>query len=62
VSSDDPSYFGGYVNDSFNRIAEAVNLKQQHLVTRNAIEASFLDQNGKQALLKRLEDWMLYEW
>ena len=63
VNSDDPAYFGGYMNDNFNRIAEALNLEKQHLVllTRNAIEASFLDQNGKQALSKRLEDWMLYE-
>ena len=63
VNSDDPAYFGGYMNDNFNRIAEALNLEIQHLVllTRNAIEASFLDRDGKQALSKRLEDWMLYE-
>ena len=61
VNSDDPSYFGGYINDNFNHIAEALNLEKQHIVTltRNAIEASFLDQDGKQALSKRLEDWML---
>jgi adenine deaminase len=61
VNSDDPSYFGGYMNDNFNRIAEALNLEKQHVVTltRNALEASFLDQDGKQALSKRLEDWML---
>jgi adenosine deaminase len=61
VNSDDPAYFGGYMNDNFNRIAEALNLEKQHLVTltRNAIEASFLDQDGKQALSKRLEDWLL---
>ena len=60
VNSDDPSYFGGYINDNFNRIAEALNLEKQHVVTltRNAIEASFLDQDDKQALSKRLEDWM----
>jgi adenosine deaminase len=61
VNSDDPSYFGGYLNDNFIRIAEALNLEKQHVVTlsRNAIEASFLDQDGKQALSKRLEDWLL---
>ena len=60
VNSDDPSYFGGYMNDNFIRIAEALYLEKQHVVTltRNAIEASFLDQDGKQALSKRLEDWM----
>jgi len=60
VNSDDPAYFGGYMNDNFIRIAEALNLEKQHVVTltRNAIEASFLDQDGKQALSKRLEDWM----
>ena len=61
VNSDDPAYFCGYMNDNFNHIAEALNLEKQHIVTltRNAIEASFLDQDGKQALSKRLEDWML---
>lgn len=61
VNSDDPAYFGGYMNDNFHRIAEALNLQKQHVVTltRNAIEASFLDQQAKQALSKRLEDWLL---
>jgi adenosine deaminase len=60
VNSDDPAYFGGYINDNFNCIVEALNLEKQHVITltRNAIEASFLDQDSKQALSKRLEDWM----
>ncbi len=63
VNSDDPSYFGGYINDNLKRITDALNLEKQHIVTltRNAIEASFLDKNGKQALSKRLEDWLLNE-
>ncbi len=61
VNSDDPSYFGGYMTENLQRIAEALHLEKQHIITltRNAIEASFLDQNGKQAPSKRLEDWIL---
>ncbi|UOA07095.1 adenosine deaminase [Methylobacter sp. S3L5C] len=61
VNSDDPPYFGGYMTDNLQRIAEALNLEKQHIVTltRNAIEASFLDQNSKQVLSKHLENWML---
>jgi adenosine deaminase len=44
VNSDDPAYFGGYVNDNYLQVAEAVGLTADNLVTlaRNSFEASFL--------------------
>jgi len=43
VNSDDPAYFGGYVNDNFIRCRQALNLSAEHLVTlaRNSLAASF---------------------
>ena len=43
VNSDDPAYFGGYINENFRRVAEAVGLSVEDIETlaRNAFEASF---------------------
>lgn len=43
VNSDDPAYFGGYINENFRRLAEAVDLSAGDIatLTRNSLEASF---------------------
>ncbi len=43
VNSDDPAYFGGYINDNFRRVAEAVGLSPEDIQTlaRNSLDASF---------------------
>ncbi len=45
INSDDPAYFGGYVNDNFNALVEAVDLARDEIIelVRNSFEASFLD-------------------
>jgi adenosine deaminase len=60
INSDDPSYFGGYMNENFIQVTEALALEESHLtmITRNAIEASFLDDSDKSALQQRLEDYI----
>ncbi len=59
INSDDPSYFGGYMNENFIRITEALGLEESHLflITQNAIEASFLCEVEKNALHRRLQDY-----
>jgi adenine deaminase len=44
VNSDDPAYFGGYINDNFNALVDAVDLQRYEILTlvRNSFEASFL--------------------
>lgn len=44
VNSDDPAYFGGYLNDNYNAVAEALNLGKTDLITlaRNSFLGSFL--------------------
>ena len=43
VNSDDPAYFGGYINDNFRQVAEAVGLSPEDIQTlaRNSLDASF---------------------
>ena len=44
VNSDDPAYFGGYVNRNFSAVADALNLSRADLVrlAKNSFEGSFL--------------------
>ncbi|MFJ6629844.1 adenosine deaminase [Streptomyces sp. NPDC091376] len=45
VNSDDPSYFGGYVGDTFHAVREALALGQEQLreLARNSFRAAFLE-------------------
>jgi adenosine deaminase len=50
VNSDDPAYFGGYINDNFNALVDAVNLERSEIIqlVMNSFSASFLDSHAKQ--------------
>ena len=53
VNSDDPSYFGGYVNENFIAIQDALALTEAEIVTlaRNSFIASFMTEAEKAASL-----------
>lgn len=57
VNSDDPAYFGGYVNENYLAVHEALGLTADQLVVlaRNSFEASFLSAAEKDALVARLD-------
>ncbi|MCR9205997.1 MAG: adenosine deaminase, partial [Halobacteriovoraceae bacterium] len=56
INSDDPAYFGGYMNQNFLETAEALDLSRDDIVTlaRNSFEASFLTNEEKQSFIKDL--------
>src|SRR5580698_3720458 len=51
VNSDDPAYFGGYLQDNFLAVTEGLALSHTQLaqLARNSIEASFIDPESKQS-------------
>lgn len=53
VNSDDPAYFGGYMNDNFVACFEALPLEREHALqlARNSFAASFLDLEHKEMYL-----------
>lgn len=57
INSDDPSYFGGYMNENYKAITHALELDRDALVTlaRNSIDASFVDDGRKDALRAELD-------
>jgi adenosine deaminase len=58
VNSDDPAYFGGYLNDNFSALLKAhPQLQARHAwqLLRNSLQASFAPLAQKQAWLGRLD-------
>jgi adenosine deaminase len=60
VNSDDPAYFGGYVEENFVAIQRALNLTRDHLyqLARNSFEASFLSAEDKASFVQELDDYV----
>ncbi len=56
VNSDDPTYFGGYMNDNFFALAEAFPMTRQQALqlAHNSFTASFISDGEKQRLLAEL--------
>jgi adenosine deaminase len=59
INSDDPAYFGGYVNDNYQQLADAVGLTDSELLTlaENSFKASFLPASIQQIHLKALQQY-----
>jgi adenosine deaminase len=57
VNSDDPAYFGGYMNDNFVAVFESLPLGLSHArrLARNSFAASFLPQEQKQKFLDEVD-------
>jgi adenosine deaminase len=58
VNSDDPAYFGGYLNDNFIAVADALQLSKEEIVqlVKNSFEASFITDGEKRTFLKKVEE------
>lgn len=56
VNSDDPSYFGGYMNENFIAIAEALDLSNEELkqLAINSFEASFITDTEKEQWINQI--------
>jgi adenine deaminase len=57
INSDDPAYFGGYLNDNFVACFDALPLGREHAIqlARNSFEAAFLDAPQKQKYLEEVD-------
>jgi adenosine deaminase len=60
LNSDDPAYFGGYMNDNFLALAAAHSPGRDEIAcfTENAIEASFADGARKRQLTAELAEYL----
>ena len=57
LNSDDPAYFGGYVNQNYAELAQAVGLSREQVtqMARNSFEGSFLTGAEKAARIAEVE-------
>ncbi len=57
INSDDPAYFGGYVNENFTQTFAALGMDSGHAyrLARNSFEASFMDASAKRACIDQLD-------
>lgn len=56
INSDDPAYFGGYMNENFLQTAEALNLSRKDILqlAENAFNASFISEEEKENYIQKL--------
>lgn len=58
INSDDPAYFGGYLNDNLLQTFEALpqlGVQQAYQLLRNSFEASFIDEQTRQRWMGELD-------
>lgn len=60
VNSDDPAYFGGYMNENFIAVTDALALTRDDIITlaKNAIEISLLSSEDKEQKERELDEYV----
>ncbi len=60
VNSDDPAYFGGYVNENYRVIAQALSLTKEDIavLARNSLLSTFVEPGRKAAMISRLDAFL----
>jgi len=60
VNSDDPAYFGGYVNENYEAVAEALMLTKEQIVqlAKNSFAASFLAEDVKKEMIAKVDSFL----
>jgi adenosine deaminase len=57
VNSDDPAYFGGYLNENFVQLFAATGMgaEQAYTLAANSFQASFVSQERRDAWVQQLQ-------
>ena len=60
INSDDPAYFGGYMNANFTAIAKALDLSKRDLgeLAKNGFKASWLSEEAQKAHLVEIDRYI----
>jgi adenosine deaminase len=59
INSDDPAYFGGYLNENYIKVTEVLGLNKNDIVqlAKNSFAASFLPSDEKDAFLSEIDQY-----
>jgi len=60
INSDDPAYFGGYINENYLAMQEAFKLDREDIynIAKNSFEASFLETSKKEEMIAKLDEYI----
>jgi len=63
VNSDDPAYFGGYINDNYLSVVLALNLSKYQIIqlVKNSFQASFLSEDEKLQFIHQVDNYIQQE-
>ncbi len=61
VNSDDPAYFGGYMNENYLGLANALDLSKKQIadLVKNSFKASWLPDQEKEKRISEVEDYLI---
>ncbi len=61
INSDDPAYFGGYLNNNYLAVQKALNLNKNeiYILAKNSFESSFISKSKKKKFIKKLDEFMV---
>ena len=59
LNSDDPAYFGGYMNENYWEVAQAIDLDEYQIyeLVKNSFQASFLSEEEKASYIQKLDTY-----
>jgi adenine deaminase len=59
INSDDPAYFGGYMNENYLGIANALDLTKEQITTlaKNSFKASWLSEKEKESMINKVDEY-----
>ncbi len=57
INSDDPAYFGGYINENYKAIQKSLNLSIDNIMflAKNSIMASFITEEKKREYINEID-------
>jgi len=60
INSDDPAYFGGYLNENFEAISELMNNDKENIaqLAKNSFDAAFISDTEKQRLNTEVTEYL----
>lgn len=60
INSDDPAYFGGYINENYLAIAKALNLSKEAIagLAKNSFRASFFEDGLKEKMMAKVDEYL----
>jgi adenosine deaminase len=63
VNSDDPAYFGGYIDENFRQVRAAFSLSTAQLadLAANSVRSAFLTDTRRRELLAEVEQWRQHQ-